>query len=127
MCRETALNDVDWNVLGNGAEEDDAGSDGAKGTDAESDAGKDGAGDNDKETRPDTTARNDDADAGAPIAEGAMEEETRAEARMERLESGESRGGARGALKGDHWRIERKGGATSKKIRFVMGPVINLV
>ena len=105
MCRETALNDVDWNVLGNGAEEDDAGSDGAKGTDAESDAGKDGAGDNDKETCQDTTAGNDDANAGAPIAEGATGKETRAEARTERLEPGEIRG-AEGALNGNHSRID---------------------
>ena len=103
----TTEDDVEWDVLESGAEKDDAGSDGAKGTDAESDAGKNGAGDNGRETRQDTTAHNDDADTGAPLAEGAMGEEIRAEARTERLESRESREGARGALTGDHLRMDR--------------------
>ena len=103
---ETTEDDVEWDVMESGDEENDAGSNGAVGDDAESDAGKDGAGDEAEETQLDTTAKN-GADTGAPIAEGAEGEETRAEAQTERLETVQSRGGARSALTGDHLRVDR--------------------
>ena len=107
---ETTEDDVEWDVMGSGDEEDDAGSDGAGRDDAEKDAEKDaerdGAGDDGGETPMDTTTPN-GAETDAPIAEGARGEEMRAEAPTERLESGESRRGARGALNGDHLRMDR--------------------
>ena len=107
---ETTEDDVEWDVMGSGDEEDDAGSDGAGRDDAEKDAEKDaerdGAGDNGEETQMDTTTPN-GAETDAPIAEGARGGEMRAEAPTERLESGESRRGARGALNGDHLRVDR--------------------